>query len=98
MSFSFLMSCDSTIKNPFKKALLILRSESAFMQTVWDHKSDNEIIKAYDDHLLWQQNFKFLKLQHSSQSTKSKRKFKTFIRPQIEKRKIQLPLTFSDNY
>ncbi len=98
MSFSFLMSCDSTIKNPFKKALLILRSEAAFMQTVWDHKSDNEIVEAYDDHLLWQQNFKFLKLQHSSQSTKSKRKFKMFIRPQIEKRNIQLPIKFSEHY
>lgn len=86
--FFYLMSHDSTIKNPFKKAKLILTDTDAFTQTVWDAKSDDEILEAMKDNQAWQKNYEFLKMSESNQAQKNIEKFEKFIKPQLEKRNL----------
>lgn len=90
MSFSYLMSQKSTITNPLKKAMLILFNEEAFMQTVWDAKSDAEIKEAYTDNLDWQSNYRFLKMTETKQAQTTLRRWEKYIKPQVIKRDMKL--------
>lgn len=92
-TFLMLMKTPVNVQNLYQKAKLILTNEEEFYQRVWDAKSDKEIREAYKDNVASREKYRSLELMETKMAKRSVERWRTYIKPQIIKRNLELDIS-----